>query len=72
MANASHNPRAWLGFSKIPPNTRPFCPRCGNLDVRPSQHALPLVSLFGLQTWRCRACRRRFLVGKLVEEEERA
>jgi hypothetical protein len=46
---------------------KPFCPKCGSIDIRGSQthRALDfLLKSFSLSPQRCRSCRKRFYIRK--------
>ena len=52
------------------PVGRPFCPKCGSVDIRESLRHRTLDSLmavFSLRPRRCRTCRKRFFVRDLRE-----
>jgi hypothetical protein len=51
---------------------KPFCPKCGSMDIRGSQtqHTLDfLLRSFSLKPYRCRSCRKRFYLRKPSKPE---
>jgi tRNA(Ile2) C34 agmatinyltransferase TiaS len=49
-------------LERLQKNPRPFCPRCGNFDLRPSWPVWSdwFLRLLNLQPFRCKACGKRF------------
>lgn len=66
--HASREALASLLLWALSPRER-RCPGCHSYDVRPSLHPLLLARLAGVETWRCRACRRRFPARGFVADD---
>ncbi len=56
----------------IAEDPKPFCPKCGSVDIRRSQTRRTLDFLlrtFSLCPYRCRSCRKRFYMRTPIEDE---
>jgi hypothetical protein len=71
LNNVGAMPHSEEQDSAVAEEPKPYCPKCGSVDIRPShtRNMLDfLVQSFNLKPYRCRSCRKRFYMRAPYED----